>query len=444
MTEFDERAKRARSPEGFERSPASRALDSVVAEAREHLEPSGAEVDWARVEDRVMTAVERDKPMLLRKASRSREALLRGAAVALAAAAVFALFVRKDRETLGVADGVVEGSRASADGAPASALRTTEGSGEVRVNRVVATPGYVVHAGDAIEVEGVQAVFERSRPTCEINQRTKSQTTQVSAVTWLLDGSAQVKGAGESLILALENGAIEAQVAPVPVGEAFGVDIATERGVVRVAVHGTHLRVARTGTRVTVDLTEGVVSIGVPPRTGVTYGTLVTAPAHVELDATDLATLRVDHSPASVREAVPLRLDTPVIGRVDPPSTPALPASPPPASTAMASRGALARPESTSASSDPRARAGEASAKSPRDTIAGAVRDCAAARGRSGDVHVTVTSNLRLRVSSAGEVETAQFTPPLLPEIQTCAASSIYKTKLDDTGLVTIPIEFSY
>jgi hypothetical protein len=59
-------------------------------------------------------------------------------------------------------------------------------------------------------------------------------------------------------------------------------------------------------------------------------------------------------------------------------------------------------------------------------------------------VHVTVTSHLNLRVSASGEVESAQFSPPLLPEIQTCAAQTIYRAKLEETGFVTIPIEYSY
>src|SRR5207237_528524 len=120
-------------------------------------------------------------------------------------------------------------------------------------------------------------------------------------------GRARVKSAGESLVLGLEEGAIEAQVTPVPTGEAFAVDIAAGSSLVRVAVHGTHLRVARNGSHVVVDLTEGVVSIGAPPRTGSTYGTLVTAPSHVEFDAADLDhTLRIEHAPAAVRAPVSL------------------------------------------------------------------------------------------------------------------------------------------
>ena len=77
-----------------------------------------------------------------------------------------------------------------------------------------------------------------------------------------------------ALVLALQAGAVEAQVVPVPNGEAFAVDV----GRSRVAVHGTHLRVARVGEHVVVDLSEGVVSLGEAPRVGSTLGTLVTAP----------------------------------------------------------------------------------------------------------------------------------------------------------------------
>jgi hypothetical protein len=304
----------------------------------------------------------------------------------------------------------------------------------VRVNHAIAAPGYELHRGDSIESIGARAVFERPHK-----------------VSWLLegdheggDGRAQVKAAGESLVLSLESGSIEAQVTPVPSGEAFAVDVATDHGVVRVAVHGTHLRVTRSGTHVTVDLTEGVVSIGVPPRTGVTLGTLVTAPAHVEVDATDLATLKVDHAPSGVRPAVPLgdrEASSAAVGLVDPPLMPARDAVP--MNHAVSSAPAAARVV-TPHTETPTAVRLETSSRSARDTIAAAVRDCAAARGRSGEVRVTVTSNLNLQVSETGEVESARFSPPLLPEIQTCAAQTIYHTKLDETGLVTIPIAYAY
>src|SRR5258708_4662206 len=81
-------------------------------------------------------------------------------------------------------------------------------------------------------------------------------------------------------------------------GEAFAVDVVNPDGTSsRIAVHGTHLRVARDGDHVVVDLSEGVVSIGAPARVGSTYGELVTAPAHAELTAGVSASLRVDHTP---------------------------------------------------------------------------------------------------------------------------------------------------
>lgn len=447
------------------------ALDALVAEAKEHLDvrPPGArsetnvagriggpsplvsrkkdalgDLDWSRLESRLMASIEEEKPPFVREVEdararrgRSREVALRAGALVLAAAAAVALFVRRDRD-VALVDAAASGEAAL--GVSASALRSTEGAGQVRIGGVVATPGYVVRAADVVEVEAARAVFERPRK-----------------VTWLLeqDGAAQdapgsghgptararVKSAGESLVLGLEHGVIEAQVVPVASGEAFAVDIATERSLVRVAVHGTHLRVAREGNRVVVDLTEGVVSIGVPPRTGVTYGTTVSAPAHVELDATDLGTLRVDHGPAAVRAAIPLGYHetTAALPRPDTAAAPIQAAQP--ETVASAAPPKAARPEGTSAAPKPEA---PKAALPPRDAIAVAVRECAASRSRSGDVHVTVSSNLRLRVSAGGVVESAQFSPPLLPEIQSCAAQTIYKTKLEETGLVTIPIEFSY
>jgi hypothetical protein len=308
----------------------------------------------------------------------------------------------------------------------------------------VATPGYVVHAGDTIEVDRARAVFERSRKVTWVLESERAEPEPPDSTNLVSSGSARarIKRAGEPLVIGLESGAIEAQVTPVPSGEAFAIDVGTDSGVVRVAVHGTHLRVARNGDRVTVDLTEGVVSIGAPPRTGATVGTLVTAPAHVELDAKEPSSIRIDHVPSAVRAAIPLapRETSAAAGRAEPPRADAptvpRPASVPPVSSVASAKGITARGASALQSEPPPA--------APREAIARAIRDCAAARGQSGEVHVTVTSNLNLRVTPSGEVESAQFSPPLLPEIQTCAAQTIYRTKFEETGFVTIPIEYSY
>ena len=436
-----------------ESSPA--ALEALVAEAKEHLDvrrPDApqpdrkqalADIDWSRLESRIMASIEEERSELLRDVEtarsgrRTREVALRVGALVLAAAAAIALFVRNDRDVA-----LVDAPAASSVdvAASASSLRASEGSGEVRIGGIVAAPGHVLRAADVIEVEAARAVFDRPRKVTWLLEQDGAPHEATGARGAAPVARAHVKAAGDTLVLGLEHGVIEAQVVPVTTGEAFAVDIATEQSLVRVAVHGTHLRVARAGSRVVVDLTEGVVSIGVPPRTGVTYGTIVTAPAHVELDADDLGTLRVDHAPASVRTAIPLgpHHEQPGPPRPDPVSFTGH-SHPESAPSAVAAKGSVRTDHGPHGHPDAPKRV-----LSARDAISAAVRQCAASQSRSGDVHVTVNSDLRLRVSAAGVVESAQFSPPLLPEIQSCAAQVIYKTKLEETGTVTIPIEFSY
>lgn len=429
------------------------ALDALVREAKQDLKPrhldlghDGAPAKWSAMEDRILARMAQERSPLIeevRQASSSRVRYLRIGAAILAAAAAIALVVKNE------GGGALPESTTAQAELTASSLRSNEGPGEVRVGGFPVSAGHVLRAGDLVEVDDTRAVLERPRK-----------------VTWLLEGSgivgrARVKSAGESLVLGLEDGAIEAQVTPVPSGEAFAVDVASGESLVRVAVHGTHLRVARTGSHVVVDLSEGVVSIGVPPRTGSTYGTLVTAPAHIELDVVDLAhTLRVDHGAAAVRAPITLAAShetassTALNGGAARPDLPssqnaqnAVPGAATPLAPATVPRPAsVPRPADpsrvdTSAKADP-----SRPAVPPRVAIAAAVRDCAAQRKRPDNVRVTVSSSLTLRIAAGGDVETAQFDPPLLPEIQSCAATAIYKAKLADAAgtSVIIPIDFSY
>jgi hypothetical protein len=432
-------------------SPKS-ALDALVREAKASakdggLEPRLSDESWSAVEARILARMAtEERSTLVREVNAGvaspRVRMLRIGAAVLAAAAAIALVVKNEPAS---SPAVAENAPASAE-LTASSLRESVGPGVVRVGGQHAPLGHVLRAGDLLEADGARAVLERPRK-----------------VTWLLeagntaDGAAtaraRVKSAGESLVLGLDDGAIEAQVTPVPSGEAFAVDIASGTSLVRVAVHGTHLRVSRSGSRVVVDLTEGVVSIGTPPRTGSTYGTLVTAPSHVEFDAADLEhTLRVDHAPAAIRTPVTLvshesfasgntaaRVETPAgTARVD---------SPVPVAQATVPRPVPGlRPASDPSRTDTPVKPDTTPALPAREAIAAAVRACAAQRSRPENVRVTVSSSLKLKVAAGGDVETAQFDPPLLPEIQACAATAIYKAKLEDSpgATVTIPIDFSY
>lgn len=423
-------------------SKAERALDRLVDQAKQDLEPRVSDAAWAAMEERLVARMAAERAALVDEvnvtslASRRRARFFQVGAGALAVAAALALFVRNEQ---GAALG--EGPAGITADFTASSLRGTEGAGDVRVGGLVASTGHVLRAGDTVEVDGARALLERPRKVQWLLERSSPEAAGTV-------GRARVKAAGESLVLGLDDGAIEAQVTPVPSGEAFAVDIATETSLVRVAVHGTHLRVARTGSRVVVDLTEGVVSIGAPPRTGSTYGTLVTAPSHVEFDATNLAgTLRIDHAPESVRAAVPLGpREAPVAARSDVAVTPgpapvALAAAPATPAHPAEGRGRApepGRPEASKPAAVP--------APVARDAIVLAVRECAAARQRPENVRVTMTSSLKLRIGAGGAVESARFDPPLLPEIQRCAVAAIYKAKIEPSAgdSVTIPIDVTY
>ncbi len=414
-----------------------RMLHRVTEEARDHLH--GDVPDWEKIEQRLLARIETDRTT---QASLERFAGHRrvwgGVAGALAIAAGIAIFTgRPTTHTL---------DRGEAPQAPANASALLlcqgcgDGRGQVQVAGGVLSAGQNVRAGDVIETRGASAVFERPH-----------------AVTWQLEDASKVivKKAGASLVLALDHGVIEAQVTPVAAGESFAVDVSSdasdtggsESGVTRIAVHGTHLRVARVGpTRVLIDLTEGVVSIGAPPRAGSTNGVIVTAPAHVEIDlASPQTSLQVTHNPTAVHPPIDLAAVTHLQN---------LP-------NGSTSHSAEARPKGSPSPTSPlpAGHVPPSSVPTPKaheplnpvlvpdpdaeSTIAAAVRGCASSHLPSLDpskLRVTVSSNLELRVSAEGLVEFARFDPPLRPEVQACAATSIYKTRFTHSGTVSIPL----
>lgn len=383
----------------------SSVLNALVNEGRVELRPR--ERDWSRVEARLL----QDLPMPAKKHVRARDGMTRAAFVVLAAAAAIGLFVRSRTEPAPVASSPAPPVTLAAPRV-ASALTGTEGVGEVTVNGLLAKTGRELHAEDAIIADHARAVFDRP-----------------GKVAWLVeaeDGAAHVRvaSAGDTLILGLEDGVVEAQVVPVPVGEAFAVDIAPPgHDRVRVAVHGTHLRVTRSGNRVVVDLSEGVVAIGVAPAEGITRGAEIHAPAHIEVDATDLGTLKVERT--GIRPPVPLGGHVPVLA--EPVAAAPAPSAPAPKVRAPA----------------PKA---QRVAVPAREALNAAIDECASAarRHRMDEVLVTVTSDVQLQIDANGTATSAQFTPPLKPELQTCVANAIYKAKLEETGTVTTPVVFGY
>lgn len=399
---------------------AKNTLNAVVREAREDLGTTDLGPRWESVDEKLFLRIAKEKTTvrigLAEVARDGSELAWRGIGALAAAAALILVFGHRgeqSRPTSDTQESVAQG-RTSEDGRP-------------------------LVVGAHLETRDARRVF--------VTERAAATASGVGAsgpaVTWALETQTRVDVVrdGSPLILGLLSGALEAQVAPVSQGEAFAVDIDG----VRIAVHGTHLRVARAvnGTRVTVDLSEGVVSIGVPPRTGSTYGTLVTAPAHVEFDAADLAnTMHVDHAAASVRSPVVLT-----------PSSIQLQEQQPHAAFEPSLGGHEVDKNTVGAAhADPAISVGSVGSPGHADIVAApridgekavlaGVKACAASSLRAASVKVTVSSKLTLHVGPDGSVQSARFDPPLAPEARDCASRVIYRSKFERAGDVEIPIE---
>jgi hypothetical protein len=236
----------------------------------------------------------------------------------------------------------------------------------------------------------------------------------------------------ETLVLDLERGAVEARVTPVAHGEAFAVDVEGSR----VAVHGTHLRVQRNDWRVVVDVNEGVIAVGATPAAGMVLGAIVVAPAHAEFMAFDaLDTLQVNRDPSSLRWPAPGA----------PTAAPDTTTTTEPHATAGATS---ARALSAPAGERPEARAPSApvapttAASVTEPDLASIVRKCMAERPRAENVTVLVETTLHLALGDDGWVQSARFEPPVAPDVNACAAQSIYRTHFDHGGTIAVPVDF--
>jgi hypothetical protein len=382
-------------------------LDDLIRDAKNDK----PEVDWKSVDEKLFARIEQEpRPLKSDEPEQGARVVWIGSAVALAAAAAALVLIHPAATN-------VDGHAQVPQNAGVVAAGDVQGH----------APGAQLARGDRIDVVDQVAYFEAP-----------------GAVRWSASQGSllHVEHAASPLVLSLDKGAAEAQVTPVPNGEAFAIDVTASSGeVVRVAVHGTHLRVARDGDKITVDLTEGVVSIGAPPRRGSTIGQLVTAPAHVELDARDLSSVRVDHAASAVRPAE----------RV----TPAPRADQETAFVPPPSQVQTLEPFDIVGQQPQHAQAVKAPPPSTLNNVAPPVylttsdeiSAAIAACGKDDVVGSTFSTNLSLQLKDDGTVAMAYFNPPFLPgpheSARDCATNVIYKrAKLGNaTGTVTVPVE---
>ena len=396
----------------------SDALDRLVRESKPDLgtrEASG--VDWAQVDRGLFARVEAERAAERAKLSsgggRGLAYVLGG--LAAAAAVAFVVLGRAPAHPGDAPQAMVEDT--------AGSVSAVEGGGMLLVGGKLAGVGFTLHRDDVIDAVGGGVTIDRpGKLTLVIEKGSRATVTHVAG----------------ALVVALEHGAVEAQVVPVPHGEAFAVDVGTSR----VAVHGTHLRVARDGAHVAVDLNEGVISLGDAPRVGSTFGQLITAPAHAEFSAGEPeATLALSHDPSRVRAPVSLRASTVTESRVaTPAASPVLVAARPEPSESGERESLVVAPPRPQM---PAPAAHPAEDLHPAATIAAAVRSCLAGRAGADNVTVVVSTTLRLELAADGTVQSARFDPPVAPDVNSCAAGSIYRVRFGHGGSEAIPIDLT-
>ena len=378
---------------------------------------AAGEPDWKKIDAKLFPRIEEEQ--VASKARRGGTVVWVAFAGTLAAAAAGLLFMKSAPVSPVTPDDALHaGSFLSARGAT------------VQVGGALAHEGQSFAAGDRLDARDGSPLFQQDGHVVFNLEK---------------DASVVVAHAASPLVLSLERGATEAQVTPVPNGEAFAVDIVAGGGAIaRVAVHGTHLRVARVGDHVLVDLTEGVVSVGTPARRGSTYGTLVTAPAHVEFDIADLEhSLVVEHGSNAVRPADALapEVKTAALPRRDEAAPlPGVRHDDPQHVDHVTSSAAAVVTAPKPSAVDPVPTVLEPNANADQD-LAAAVRACVSALPHAPEVTVTISSTLSLKVGADGFVQSARFDPPLPIDAQECAARSIYrKTRFEHGGDVLVPI----
>jgi hypothetical protein len=220
--------------------------------------------------------------------------------------------------------------------------------------------------------------------------------------TWTLapNSSGLLLGKGERITVRLEQGSVLSQVVPSPKPETYVVEAAGTR----VAVHGTVFRVALENGRVIVTVREGTVAVG---PLGAVPNFFLKAPAHGDF-APDGRSGSIDGRPlgeSEERRAEPLKL------------------APPRMALAPSASGKSA-PPAASRELPPEPSINDIEVGIAR--IVDAASDCFSRHTTSAEgVQITVRTALSLKIAASGAVSDVDFQPPLSPEAEACAATSI-------------------
>lgn len=352
-------------------------LEHLVAEARREPVP---ELDWDAIEASLMPRLGQSPRFPSIQRSRSRRPLV----LALAAAALTG--------AAAAAVGVMGAERAPAPAAETEAPRASQAAAHAGTT----TNGNALAVGDIVHAEADPVVVDHA-----------------GQATWTLepDSDAHVEELGTVIRVALDRGVLSARVAKSPRPESFVVRVEGTR----VAVHGTAFRVVRLPHAVRVEVTDGVVGVG--PLHGPSFD--VPAPSSA---TTTLEGVRTDlrHAARSTaaKSSERARADVPGAAAAEEPVAAEAPAE----SESPEAAGAVVKGGPQVAARAPR----ESSSLPSTDNVVEAVRRCFREQTvASGDLHVSVSTQMSLRIQATGRVGEAVFTPPLAPGVRRCVDDSV-------------------
>lgn len=413
-------------------------LAKLTLEAKASFSPRGIgtrDIDWAAQEERLAMRLELERAREAR--SRKKQlALGVGMSLALAAGMLFLLSAPPE---------------ATSPSAPAREVASiVKGGLRGATPRAAGSDPSLLVEGDTLDVADGPLVYERQA----------AKAGEPRRAIWAVDPAgetsarAKVVKASNTLVVSLERGAIEADITPVRDGEAFAIDVSSESGTTRVAVHGTHLRVARRGEDLVVDLTEGVIAIGAPSE-GRTEGMEIKAPAHVELGiGKSPASARIAHD--NVRPA--WSLDAVAEGHAPPAPPVVQPTAPTGSGSSQAQVLPQRHPESAmlwpSGPSTPASGTGtEPASSAPAPAVAlseGAARTaiqvdlkrCVVQGNPGKGVAISIESTLTVDVRADGSVSGTRFDPPLAPAIQECTSKAVFARRIEGPRSFTVPVKF--
>ncbi|WP_434042029.1 MULTISPECIES: FecR domain-containing protein [Sorangium] len=288
----------------------------------------------------------------------------------------------------------------------------------------------------------------------------------VGSVRWTLLPNSRavvraVGAAGVGHVVALERGAVRADVVTRAPEEGLVEAFAVEVDGTRVAVHGTLFTVTRLDGRVEVDVEHGTVAVGPAAYRGATTAHLLVGPSRgtFSLDGGRDARLlqrpaAQDSAPAvaSPAPAPPPAPPPPATAAARPPSGAAAvaaaaaheedPAAPvgssvtepiasPPAEPATSAAAAPA-PESAAVEPVPEAQPASAPPALTPASVQSALSSCFAREtaGGSSLIRRSIVSTLRISVRPDGSVAGVRFDPPLRPALQACA-EGLYRGRFE-------------